>query len=184
MAPHPEARRQPSAIHRRAQQPFAQRPPVAVEIVGIIARGREAVGLEQPIAGREAGELELGVARQLAIRVPLPPIDRLKPVAGLDVALEVDVPAQELDHGSEGGGRQTGLDAGGIEAVLDRGGDGGQLAAQLALDAAGGEAAVGRADQVHFARRADRQDQPGQQRLRAVRRVELQRQPLPDLEPA
>ena len=111
MAPRAEARGQAGAVDRRPEQPFAQRPALAVVEVAAAVPGRVAVGLDDAPAGRQADEVELALAGELAGLVELPPVDGLQPVAGLQVALEVDVPAQQLDHLRQGRRRQPGASA-------------------------------------------------------------------------
>ena len=145
MAAHAEARRQPRAVDRRAQQELAQRAAGAVEILDLAVLDLEAIGVED-LARQGQPARRAGRRRALAPE----PSSRLtssnivsKPSPGPQVALEVDVPAEQLDQAVGHVLRQVDARGGEIEAVVDGAGAAHHLAMLRALDLGRVVAAVG-----------------------------------------
>ena len=160
--PHAERRGDAGPVDGRAEQRLAQRPALAVEIAGAPVAPLEAVGLDPPVLQLERGVGHPLAADELATVVHGPLQHDLEPVAGLEVALEVDVPAQHLDQLAQRLPRQAGPARGVVEAILDLGRDTHRVPVHRPADAAGRERPVRRARQPHDRRRVGVEREAGE----------------------
>ena len=140
MPAHAEARRQARPVDRRAHQGLAHRLALGVEEVVDPALGREAVHVQAPAGQRQRGvEHVLGLG-EAAVFLEQRLVEHLEAVAGLELALEIHVEAEDPDHLHQDRHGQPGAPRGIGKIVLDGAVGAYRQAQKRPLDRLGGEA--------------------------------------------
>lgn len=131
MAAHAEPRGESGAVHRRPKQRLANALALLIEEVDFAVRRLEPEEAVRLGADGQRGVAKLSVMSDAAVRVLEPFEQQVEPVAGMNVALEVDVVAEQANEIDHHAGRHTFARAVFEQAVADGAARPGNLKVEL-----------------------------------------------------